>query len=133
MRTLTNPKKITTLKTEDLILTDSAEAQQYLRERETAQVIGQALVKYYPKRNWMVKANDPGQVAYIANADIATDYGMVVHTNCSIPELQKRAVMLAGELLERFSLSRSFDGASDILQLNKDRLGKTEGLKRGYA
>lgn len=119
--------------TDDLILTDTAEVGRYLRERRTAQVIGQALMKHYPKRNWMVKADGPGEVAFIANSDISTEWGMTVHTNCTDLDLQKRSVMLAGELLERFNLSRSFDAASDVHNLAKNKLGKTEGIKRGFA
>lgn len=114
------------------ILTDPSAASVYLRNRHISKVIGQAVLKHHPKRNWIVQPNVEGGVAFLTNADIASDHGMALHLDCTDEELGRKAVMAAGELLERFRLSRDRRAMTDVDLLETDDLGRTIGVKRGY-
>lgn len=76
---------------------------------ETAKFIGNALAFAYPLYEWIISFQ--GGSLVIRTTAIKSHYGMVINDWYSASELKKKAIMFAGELLERARLSRDmWDG-----------------------
>jgi hypothetical protein len=115
-------KKICVLESE-FLLTDPTELNMALQERWLAHAVGRSLKKAYPGRDWLVRIDLAGQVASIHCPHISTQWGYMVHLDQSLHIIQKKSVYFAGELLERFRLSRSRTVEGDIDNLPRTGLG----------
>ncbi len=113
------------------LITDPAAVYVAMREHWTAHCLGKAIKKAYPGRNWVVKVDVEGGVCSVHCPDISMEYGCVVHLNGPIKRIEKKAVYYAGELLERFRLSRAAVQAGDIDNLTRTELGFIKRLKEG--
>jgi len=82
--------------------------------------LGNTLKQHYPTRNWVVDVRMSQGVAGIFCPDVSLKYGIIIHLTHIIFDLERRAVMAGGEILERFGLSRE-QGASndDVLDLDR--------------
>lgn len=98
-----------------------------IKSKQTRNTIGHAIGKAYPDVKWMVSINWPGRVAQIVAPDITDQYGMVVHLNCSLLELESKSVKMAGELLERFRISRETGDMSSLKKYAGRAIGQKEG------
>lgn len=73
-----------------------------------AKNVGEVLCKHYPNREWGVGVDLFGGSIVIKCESLSTEKGYVIHlAGRNMPELQQRAVMAAGEILERYGVSRS--------------------------
>jgi hypothetical protein len=111
-------------------LADASELHAVLRTRSARNAIGKALGRAYPQHPWMVAMSDDGSVAQIVCPAISSEFGMVIHVNQINEELERKAVRMGGELLERFRVSRT---AADFSHLSRDARGSAHGAARGEA
>jgi hypothetical protein len=77
----------------------------------TAIQIGETLTAHYPGHLWLVGWQ--GGSIVVRDASISGDYGFYIHPDksYSASELKKKAIMFAGELLERANMKRGkWDG-----------------------
>lgn len=73
-----------------------------------AKTIGAELAKCYPKREWAVYCDVTGGIVRIGCDSLSYDRGYILHIGQrSTTELVRAAKMAAGEILERFNVSRS--------------------------
>jgi len=84
-----------------------AEMHEIIRARRARNTIGKALGRHYPTHPWMVSMSGDGTVAQIMCPAISQEFGMVIHANGSTEEIERKAVRMGGELLERFRVSRT--------------------------
>lgn len=78
------------------------------KEMSIAGVIGAALVAKYNNRQWKVIVDEENQLLIIGCDSISNQKGYHIHMiGRTIHELQERAVMAAGEILERHEVSRA--------------------------
>lgn len=93
--------------------------------------IGETIHRQYPARNWMVNLSDCGTVATILCPDISTQWGYCIDMNDNKFAVEAKAKRAAGEILERFNLSRGrFDGDTSSLLVNHK--GEAIGAEVGY-
>ncbi len=86
-----------------------------LREKRLAQLelklagrIGAKLVAKYNNRQWKVNIDLAGGILVISCDSISNHMGYHIHTRGrTVHQLEARAVMAAGEILERHALSRN--------------------------
>lgn len=82
-----------------------------------AKALGTKLVATYPNRQWGVQVDVKGGMAIITCPSLSTERGYYLHLrNDTLDALSARAVTAAGEILERFGLSRARRFDSDILE-----------------
>jgi hypothetical protein len=93
--------------------------------------IGQKLTNVYPGHAWAVHVSVEGGVGTIRNPAISMEYGMVFYLNDTINGLQETAVRLAGELLERFKISREKEGVRIYDHIQKDLKSNAIAGKEG--
>ena len=114
-----------------IILADEYDARKAIKADWYARKIGETLRKHYPGRNWYVDINMDGGIAGVKCADISMKYGYVMHLTSCVEVLQRRAVSVGGEILERFRLSRARHASGDSLDLVRDITGYAKGAKHG--
>ena len=103
-------------------LEDSSDERQAKLEQWIAMRVGTKLMQHYNQREWKVIVDVAGGVMIVACDSISNHNGYHIHLDKTIDELERRAVMAAGEILERHSVSRSRN-------FNPDNL---EDLKRDF-
>lgn len=96
--------------------------------RNARNTIGKALGRAYPTVKWLVGCSDDGTVVQFMAADITTQYGMTLRSDRPAHELETKAVRMAGELLERFKVSRE---VPDFSHITRDITGEARGAKAG--
>lgn len=73
-----------------------------------AKHIGEHLVEHYPKRQWGVEVDIPAQMVIVMCPSVSQNKGYHLHMRGdNIEGLCKRAEMAAGEIMERYGLSRN--------------------------
>lgn len=93
------------------------EVKQAKMEMWIAKNIGDALVKTYKNREWGVRVDLEGQLVVITCDSVSAEKGYFIHMKQrNIHELQEKAKMAAGEILERHGLSRSRSFDADIFE-----------------
>ena len=85
-----------------------------VRSRDIRQRVGKALGRAYPTVAWLVDVNLAGGVVNVSTPAISKQYGMTVHLTHTTATLEQRVLKLAGELLERFNISRVTGNAGHI-------------------
>ncbi|MCF1431339.1 MAG: hypothetical protein LPD71_00085 [Shewanella sp.] len=113
------------------LITDPTSFKTAIKERWLAYGIGNVLRKCYRGRDWLVKVDIENDVATIHCPQISTQWGYTIHIDCPMVVIQYKAVKYAGELLERFNLSRSRPVDGDIESLPKNPLGYVKNVKEG--
>lgn len=87
---------------------ESHEAQAVRIEFWIAKQIGQELCRVYPNRQWHVDVDSRNQVIVIACPSLSKRLGYRLHMKRdTVSSLLPRARRAAGEILERFGVSRS--------------------------
>lgn len=72
-----------------------------------AKRVGSALVNKYPRREWGVKVNIPGQMVIVMCPSLSQKNGYHIKMmGMTVHDLAARAVKAGGEILERYNLSR---------------------------
>jgi hypothetical protein len=107
-----------------------------LVEREVANhnmiiFIGETIHKLYPLRNWMVSISDCGTMATVLCPEISTAYGYNIRLDNHKLIVEDKAKHAAGEILERFNMSRdpTIDDSHKVLVNHK---GEALGAEQGY-
>ncbi|RLA45202.1 MAG: hypothetical protein DRR42_19640 [Gammaproteobacteria bacterium] len=80
---------------------------QAVRSRRARNTIGHAIGRAYKNMPWHVDVNIEGGIATITCPKISVKHGMVIHLTRDIESMERKAVQLAGELLERFNVNRT--------------------------
>lgn len=104
------------------------EADQAFIARRARNVVGSAISRAYPTVKWLVGCSDDGTVVQFFASEISNQYGMTLRSNYPDHELEQKSVRMAGELLERFKVSRE---RPDFDHLLKDASGQARGAKDG--
>lgn len=104
----------------DITLDDMKEA---VHNDEVCRHFGNAITKAYPSRRWYVEVLDKGYLCYIKMPTISMEYGIAVKLNKTLRSDTIRCVRAAGELLERFNLTRGIADNSDVLELPSNYKG----------
>ena len=83
------------------------------------------LDRAYPAFNglWRISVNEAGGVISVTNMALSARNGFVMHIDKIDPEGRK-VVRYAGELLERFRISRGAGALTDVLQGQRDFKGE---------
>lgn len=83
------------------------------------------LDRAYPSFNglWRITVNEEGGVITVTNMALSNRNGFVMHIDKIDPEGRK-VVRYAGELLERFRVSRGLGAMTDVLQGQRDFKGE---------
>lgn len=98
------------------------------RGRSARNAVGRALGRAYPTVPWLVDANVDGGVLNISCPAISRKWGMVLHLTRTNEDLARRAVLAAGELLERWNVSRTRSRFDHIPRMIN---GEARGAKGG--
>lgn len=82
-----------------------------------AKNVGEKLAKAYPNRQWGVMVNAVGGICIIKCESVSSRNGYHIHLiGHTIDSLQQRAVMAAGEILERHGIERTRHFDADKLE-----------------
>jgi len=82
-----------------------------------AKQIGASLVQHYPNRQWGVKVDCPAQMMVVSCNSVSYNKGYHISMHLrNVEELQRRAILAAGEILERHDISRARRFDADILE-----------------
>lgn len=101
-----------------------------LKQRRIRNAIGMALGRAYPTHPWHVSVSGDSTVAQIVCPKLTTQYGMTLHCNGDTLDVERKAVRMAGELLERFRVSRT---VGDFSGVRTNIRGEALGAARGEA
>ena len=99
-------------------LADDHDVAALAKQRRIRNTIGAALGRAYPSTPWHVSVSGCSTAAQITCPKISTEYCMVIHCNGETSTVERKAVMMAGELLERFRVSRGEDSNFDHIARN---------------
>lgn len=93
-----------------------------------AKKLGEHLVEQYPKRQWGVEVDIPGRMVIIMCPSVSLNKGYHLHMRGdTLDGLCKRAETAAGEIMERYGLSRNRAFNPDNLE-NLKRLFNDEAV-----
>ncbi|MFK7941820.1 MAG: hypothetical protein AB8B85_02720 [Paracoccaceae bacterium] len=106
-----------------------AEGDVAAQDETIAKIIGDHLYKHYPKHLWAITASGKNGLATIKCLDLPMDRGYVLHikTTYSSSELEHRAMIAAGEILERYGMTRGEFRVDELANLPTDKLGRIIG------
>ena len=94
--------------------------------------LGRILATTYPNRDWYIDAMPTQGVVSIKCASISMEYGIVIHLTHDMIDVEKAAKKGAGELLERFFLSRNQrTNGVDSMELKRNIKGEVHGASKG--
>jgi hypothetical protein len=106
---------------------DGQSMQQNLADIELAKSMSAVLQRHYPGHSWAVNVDGAQGVATIKNFRLSGNWGFLLHLKqFSASEYEKRVVMAAGELLERYALSRGRFRQQELESVAVDGLGNAE-------
>jgi hypothetical protein len=92
----------------DINSVETEEAKCAKVEAWIANCLGHAIQKIYPRREWRVSVDIPARIIVVMCPSLSTRKGYHIHmSNRTILELQEIAVRGAGEVLERYGMSRA--------------------------
>lgn len=91
-------------------------------EMRIAKTIGTTLVQVYPNRQWGVAVDTTGGIVTVTCPSVSLVKGYIIHmADRTVHQLTERAKMAAGEILERYALSRARKFDDDIIEtLDRD-------------
>ncbi len=85
-----------------------------------AKAIGTRLMQVYRNRNWQVDVDIRNQMIIIGAPDLSKVKGYYIPMKQrTIKQLAQHAVMAAGEILERYNLSRALNVPADSFEMLK--------------
>jgi hypothetical protein len=110
----------------EIFFTDDDDTAVAKMEMWMAKQIGEKLVEKFPGRQWNVNIDLPGEIVVIMCPSVSHNKGYHLHMRQdTITTLQDRALMAAGEIMERYGLSRAkIFNPDDLETLN--RIGPDE-------
>lgn len=102
------------------VINNEDDFRQFLKGRTIRNTIGHAVGAAYPQAPWLVDVNIDGGIATISCPAITKEFGMVLHLTRDLKSMEREAVRKAGELLERFNVSR---GNSQFGHITRNKRG----------
>jgi hypothetical protein len=105
--------------------TDTVNIKQEAANIDLAKQMSDVLQQHYPNHLWAVNVDWSQGVASVKNLLLSGDWGFLLHLTAiySISEFFKRLVMAAGELLERYDISRGACKLDEVLSVPVDEIG----------
>lgn len=100
----------------EINLEDSTDERKAKLEQWIAMRVGTKLMQHYNQREWKVHVDLEAGMMIVACDSICNFKGYHIHMDKTIDELERRAVMAAGEILERHNLSRAKKFDPDIIE-----------------
>jgi hypothetical protein len=101
----------------EINLDDTMDERKAKLEQWIAMRIGKKLMEAYNQREWKVMVDVENQMLIVACDSICNFKGYHLHLNkYTMDELEQRAIMAAGEILERHNVSRSRNFNPDHLE-----------------
>lgn len=115
----------------NLLIANEYQARQDLLDIDTAKAIADALNSQYPGHLWAVNVSGEQGVATIHNLMLSGTWGYRLHLDkrYSASDLRRAAILGAGELLERYNVSRGRANMDDLSQKPVDFAGQVIGDK----
>jgi hypothetical protein len=98
------------------------------KQRSIRDAVGKALGKAHPTVPWYVSVPEDCSVVQFYCPTLTSGFGMTLHANRPNFELARMAVMMAGEYLERFNVSRE---RPDISHVPKNIKGVARNEAKG--
>lgn len=95
---------------------DSTDERTAKLEQWIAMRIGTKLMQHYNQREWKVMVSVESGMMIIGCDSICNHKGYHIYLDKTIDELEKRAIMAAGEILERHNVSRAKRFDPDIIE-----------------
>lgn len=107
---------------------DGASMQQDLADITLAKRMSEVLQRHYPGHSWGVNVDSAGGVATIKNFRLSGNWGFLLKLRdaASASEYDREVMLAAGELLERYRLSRGRFVRSELESLAVDAAGNAE-------
>lgn len=107
---------------------DGTTMQQNLADIEEAKRMSAVLQWHYPNHSWAVNVDSSQGIATIKNFRLSGNWGflMKLKTFFSASEIDRQVVMAAGELLERYNLSRGAFRQHELDSLKANSMGELE-------
>jgi hypothetical protein len=101
---------------------------QNLLDIELAKRMSEVLQRHYPDHSWGVNVDGAGGIATIKNFRLSGNWGFLLKLvdTYSSSEYDKQVVMGAGELLERYNLSRGRFVEKELNDIKLDGYGNPE-------
>ena len=95
---------------------DSETEKQAKTEYWIAKQVGTRLEQEYPGREWGVRPNIVGGMVEIFCMALSGTHAYHIKMDCTIKELQVKALAAAGEILERFNVTREKKYDTDVTE-----------------
>lgn len=113
-------------------LEDSDDIKTAKMEYWISKAVGAKLEQKYSGREWGVRVNIPGSMVEIFCFALSGTHAYHLKLNCTLKELQRKALKAAGEILERFNVTRNKKYDTDITEaFDRDIKGDVIGGDNG--
>lgn len=111
------------------ILVDANETAGDALDFSMSKTLAEAIHAKYPGHLWAVRVRGDQGIATIHNFMLSAEYGYLLRLdkNFSVSDLERRAVMGAGEILERFKQVRGKVNDDSIASMATDVKGRVLG------
>lgn len=113
----------------NLLIANEHEAKQNTLDLGMAKDIAEALNAAYPGHLWAVNVQGEQGIATIHNLMLSGKWGccMLLDKRYSASELRRHAILSAGEILERYNVSRGKADFDRMADMRMDRAGQVIG------
>lgn len=103
-----------------IFITDPDTARFAIANMTLAKILGNAVARTYPNRRWGIHVDSENGILDVMCPDVSNIMGYCIHLKLkTIEQLEKECIRAAGEILERFSLSRERNFNRDSVQMLK--------------
>lgn len=111
------------------ILVDKQETAGDALDFAMSKTVAEALHLKYPGHLWAVRVRGDQGIATIHNLMLSAEYGYLLKLdkNFSVSDLERRAIMGAGEILERFKVMRGRAQDDNLAAMATDVSGRVLG------
>jgi hypothetical protein len=102
-------------------------------DQQICEVVGAVLLKHYPLYDWLVCADRRKGMIDIINVSLDGQLGcrMYMDGAASTSELEHKAMMYGGEILERFNVTRGAMRYQEVADLPRDFAGRITNVAKG--
>ena len=111
------------------ILVDKQETAGDALDFAMSKTVAEAIHLKYPGHLWAVRVRGDQGIATIHNLMLSAEYGYLLKLdkNFSVSDLERRAIMGAGEILERFKVMRGRAQDDNLASMATDISGRVLG------
>lgn len=98
-----------------------------LQDMQLAAAVGNELVRHYPGHGWQVESDIANGVVKIFNCHMSGLTGYLLHTSkIDFSSFSHTIMMVGGEMLDRFGLSRGKFNEEEVLNVQRDHTGSAK-------